>query len=97
MKSSRQILDKLSNHNYQNASHPRFGKDVDVLYAKGYTKGFTWVDEICDYYFNIEKNLVDELREHLEKKLEEIESLRDSRYKDGLQESIANAVKALSN
>ena len=91
--SSKQTLDSISQNNYQNASHPRFGKDVDVSYSKGYIKGYTWIDEMCDYYFKLEKNLVNEFREHLQKKLIEIESLEESRYKDGLKESLLNALR----
>ena len=91
--STKQTLDSISQNNYQNASHPRFGKDVDASYSKGYIKGYVWIDEMCSYYFNLEKSLMNEFREHLQKKLNEINALEESRYKDGLKESLLNALK----
>ena len=91
--SSKQILDTISQNNYQNSSHPRFGKDVDVSYAKGYNKGYIWVDEMCNYYFDLEKSLASEFKMHLKMKLNEIDSLEESRYKEGLRESLLNALK----
>jgi len=95
MKSLKQTVEQLSCDNYQNASHPRFSKEVDPAYSKGYIKGFTWVDEVCTYYLNRDKVLVRELRMHLESKLADTQGLSDSEYKQGLQASLKNALAAL--
>jgi len=95
MKSLKQTLDELSQYNYQNASHPRFAKDVDKDYSKGYTKGFTWIDEMCNYYFTLDKTLIEEFRVHLSKKLEDVEGLSESKYKQGLKASLVNALNSL--
>lgn len=91
--SSKEKLDYISQQNYQYAAHSRFAKDVDVSYSKGYVKGYSWIDEMCNHYFSLEKNLILEFKVHLEKKLNEIEDLEESRYKDGLKASIHNALK----
>jgi len=95
MKSSQEILDQLSQSNYQNSSHPRFSKEVNSSYSKGYVKGFTWVDEMCDYYFGLEKGLIVEFKMHLEKKLEDTQGLPESKYKEGLQQSLKNALVSI--
>lgn len=95
MKSLKQTIDKLSNENYQNASHPRFSKEIDKSYSKGYTKGFTWIDEVCNYYFNLDKALIIELKMHLQQKLDDTQALKESTYKQGLQESLKNALASL--
>ena len=96
MKSLKQTLDELSQCNYQNASHPRFAKDIDTSYSKGYTKGFVWIDEMCNYYFDLDKALIDELKVHFEKKLKETQVLPESMYKKGLQASLLNALANLA-
>ena len=93
--SAKQMLDKISRYNYQNSMHPRFAKEVDLSFSKGYIKGYVWVDEMCSYYFKIEKSLVEEFQGHLQNKLDDIKALPESRYKDGLKESIENALKSM--
>jgi len=95
MKSLQEILNKLSQANYHNASHPRFSKEVDISYSKGYVKGFTWVDDMCSYYFDLEKGLIDEFRVHLEKKLEDTQALPKCQYKEGIDASLKNAIVSL--
>lgn len=95
MKSLQEILEQLSQANYQNASHPRFSKEVDKSYSKGYVKGFTWIDEMCNYYFDLQKGFIDEFSVHLHKKLEDTQGLPASKYKQGLQESLRNALANL--
>ena len=68
---------------------------MDKLYSKGYVKGYTWIDEMCSYYFKVEKGLIDEFRTHLLKKLKETQVLPESKYKQGLQESLQNALNSL--
>lgn len=93
--SSKQILDKISRGNYQNSMHPRFAKDIDSSFSKGYLKGYTWIDSMCSYYFEVEKSVVNDFKSHLHKKLEEINTLPESRYKDGLTESVENALHTI--
>jgi|GEM_PF-5444541 len=95
MKSLHDVLEQLSRANYQNASHPRFSQEIDASYSKGYVKGFTWVDEMCNYYFDLQKGLIGELKSHLEMKFEDTQALPESKYKEGLQESLKNALASL--
>jgi len=95
MKSLKQSLDELSQSNFQNASHPRFGKDVDPAYSKGYTKGYIWIDAMCNYYFDMDKALIAEFKRHLLSKLKEVEELPPSKYKEGLYSSLEKALKSL--
>ncbi len=58
--------------------------DVNKQYAKGLIKVYSWVDELCFYYIQKDKQIQNDFRNIVLSHYDEAKDMKDSPYKEGL-------------
>ena len=89
-KSTKDILSNVSSNVYNNSVKYRF--DKHKVYSEKYKKGniavYDWVSELCFYYLQKEKNLLNEFEMILKQKKDELSNLDDNEFRDGIIDAL---------
>jgi len=91
MKTTLEILSDLSKHTYNQITLYRFNKgllQVSDKYREGRLTALNYISELTLYYMNIEKSLPIQLREQIDKQMEQNSCLNSSEYKDGMYDAL---------
>ena len=95
MKTTKEILEIISNYNYSQITFYEFNKDVlkgSDKYREGRLAALNYISELTLYYMNIEKNIQRELMEQIDLQMKSNSCLDDSKYKDGLYDALNDVI-----
>ncbi len=97
-KSSKIILEDISNHCFMHMVPYRYSGHLDrgsAKYKSGRITTYEWINNLTYYYLKEEENLKEKLISNLKLKRQEIEVLKDSEYKKGINDTINEILEKL--
>ncbi|MEN8303745.1 MAG: hypothetical protein ABFQ64_06725 [Campylobacterota bacterium] len=100
MKTTREVLSKISNHTYSQITFYTFNKNVLKVsdkYREGRLTALEYVSELTLYYMNLEKDIRKQLIEQIDHQMQSNSCLPSSDYKDGLYDGLNDVLDAYSN
>ena len=89
-KSSKEILDLIGSMSYAKSTPYKFSKQLEhsEKYNKGRINAYDWVTEIAYFLLEREKKMLSEFEQMLIDKKQELDTLNNGDYKNGLFDSI---------
>lgn len=92
---SRELLEKLSSHHYNQITLYRFNTttlEVSKKYREGRLTALNYLSELSLYYLKEEKRLKEYYREQILKEMRSNICLEDSDYKQGIYDALNDAL-----
>ena len=98
MKNSIDYFKEISSKAFDETSHYKFNKNIDVTdkYRKGRLTSAEWVSKIVYIFMQKEKNLLKEFQEELNIQREKLKNLKEGEYKQGLLDEL-DLIEEISN
>ena len=86
MKHSIEKFHEISSKAFDETSHYKFNKNIDVTdkYRKGRIASSEWVSKVVYIFMQKEKNLLTEFQEELNIQREKLKNIKEGDYKKGL-------------
>ncbi|NQY93920.1 MAG: hypothetical protein HRT43_07125 [Campylobacteraceae bacterium] len=97
-KSTRNILEDISQHCFTYMVPYKYGKQVErgsLKYKKGRITTYEWINNLTYYYIKQEENLKEEFIFYLKSKSNEIQFLKDGDYKKGIKDTLNEILEKL--
>ncbi len=99
-KNSENFFIEISRFCYNSKSPYSFGSKnlkLNESYKKGQLTVYNWIDELCFYYLQKDKELQNEFKNEIILNFEEIKKMNNSLYKDGLISAFENIKKFIED
>lgn len=98
-KSTKEIIDYISTQNYSLSTQYKFPKNFPnpQKYIDGRLSTHNWISELCYYFQQKDKHLLDEFKSIIQAKRDELNILRSSDYKSGAMDGFKEIEDIIKN
>jgi hypothetical protein len=97
---SKEFLEKISSLYYAKSTHYRYNKTILKMsdkYVEGRLTGYDYINELCFYFLQEEKNIPEKFKEQIQKQMQQNTCLNDGDYKDGIYDVLNDVLEEIKN
>jgi len=97
--SSKDLIQKISTEFYNRKSYHKFNrvaKQLDEKYREGKLVAYEYIGELCFYFIQEEKSLVDKFREQIIDQMQKNSCLNETEYKKGIHDVLNEVLDEIS-
>ena len=88
--SSKEFLEQISDHCYGKSARYKFARTPEwsKKYAQGQLAALEYINNLCFYYLQKEKNIPEEFKEQIIGQIKKYSTMNDNDYKEGLYDAL---------